>query len=217
MLRTSDPSKHPYVRPLSNHALLPGQDVRPVLVVSCECVWLQCPTGMLWMCVAASEGMCVSGNYCHAVHAMQGSVWTAVVFAFGAPWARAGLIKLVHDCVNLSSPYFLRKLLQHIQQEGDEGSGLVWALALFCCGMTTAILVNQYFLRVYNVSLFMKSSLIQFLYDKSLRLSLTAKSALGPGKISNLQSNDAAKLHSLPNYGHVLWSGPFQVCLPVRT
>lgn len=145
------------------------------------------------------------------VYDVQGSVWTALVLAFGAPWLRAGAIKFVHDFVNLSSPYFLRGLLRHIQEDGGSGTGMGWALGLFCCGMVTALLVNQYFLRVYNVSLFLKSSLIQFLYDKSLRLSLTAQATLGPGKITNLQSNDAAKLFSLPNYGHVIWSGPLQV------
>lgn len=32
-----------------------------------------------------------------------------------------------------------------------------------------------------------------------------------PQAISNLQSNDAAKLWGLPTYVHVLWNGPFQV------
>jgi ATP-binding cassette, subfamily C (CFTR/MRP), member 1 len=140
-------------------------------------------------------------------------VWTALVRAFGANWLKAGLIKLVHDCVNLSSPFFLRKLLQHIQNDGDQGTGLGWAVALFCCGTTTAILVNQYFVRVFNTALHLKSALIQYLYDKCLRLSLPAKAALGQGKVTNLQSNDAAKLFSLPQYGHVIWSGPFQVRL----
>lgn len=143
---------------------------------------------------------------------MQGSVGTALLRAFGPGWLAAGLIKLVHDCVNLSSPFILRQLLSHMQDSGHRGFGLLWALALFGCGVTVALLVNQYFVRVFNVSLFLKSSLIQFLYTKSLRLSLRAKAELGQGSIANLQSNDAAKLWNLAQYGHVIWSGPFQVC-----
>ena len=51
------------------------------------------------------------------------------------------------------------------------------------------------------------------LYCKSLRISSSAKAALGVGSIVNLQSNDASKLWNLPQYLHMLWSGPFQVWL----
>lgn len=37
------------------------------------------------------------------------------------------------------------------------------------------------------------------------------KNALGAGAITNLQSNDAAKVWNLPQYGHVVWSGPLQI------
>jgi ATP-binding cassette, subfamily C (CFTR/MRP), member 1 len=93
----------------------------------------------------------------------------------------------------------------------DMAIGAAWALALFSCGILVAILINQYFERVFKVSLFLRAALIQALYAKSLRISLPAKHSLGGGAIANLQSNDAAKLWNLPNYGHVIWSAPFQV------
>ncbi len=49
------------------------------------------------------------------------------------------------------------------------------------------------------------------LYTKMLRLSSAVKGSMGVGAIVNLQSNDAAKIWALPQYMHVLWSGPFQV------
>ena len=142
---------------------------------------------------------------------MQGSVWTALLRSFGARWAFAGLIKLVHDGFNLSTPYVLRRLLKAKKEDHDISAALGYAVLLFVCGVTTALLVNQYFLRVFNTSLYIKAALIQALYSKSLRISLPAKSELGGGTIANLQSNDAAKLWQLANYGHVLWSGPLQV------
>lgn len=54
-------------------------------------------------------------------------------------------------------------------------------------------------------------SLVNMLYQKSLRINQATKGALGVGKIVNLQSNDAAKLWGLAQYLHILWSGPFQV------
>jgi ABC transporter transmembrane region len=142
---------------------------------------------------------------------LQGSVWTALMRAFGPKWALAGLVKLVHDCVNLSSPYILRQLLKHKKTSGDMWVGLGWSVALFATGVVTALLVNQYFLWMFNTCLYVKAALIQALYAKSLRVSIPAKNELGGGAIANLQSNDAQKLWTLANYGHVLWSGPFQV------
>jgi ATP-binding cassette subfamily C (CFTR/MRP) protein 1 len=140
-----------------------------------------------------------------------GSVWSALFRAFGKYWAAAGLMKLIHDCINLSSPYILRQLLLHKKAGADKLTGLGWAVALFFSGSTVAVLVNQYFLRVFRVSLQIKASLVHALYTKLLRLSLPAKTTLGGGSIANLQSNDAAKLWNLPQFGHILWSGPFQV------
>ena len=57
----------------------------------------------------------------------------------------------------------------------------------------------------------MQVGLIDMLYCKSLRVSSSAKAGLGVGSIVNLQSNDASKLWNLPQYLHMLWSGPFQV------
>jgi ABC transporter transmembrane region len=168
---------------------------------------------------------CTPMNHCHASKCfrnckcrlrrpalVQGSVWIALLRAFGPKWALAGLLKLVHDVVNLSSPYILRQLLKHIKHTNENKlRGLSWAVLLFACGVTTVLLVNQYFLRVFRTCLHVKAALIQALYAKSLRVSMPAKNELGGGAIANLQSNDANKLWTLANYGHVLWSGPFQV------
>jgi hypothetical protein len=140
-----------------------------------------------------------------------GSVWSALLRAFGKYWAAAGLIKLIHDCIHLSSPYILRQLLLHKKEQGDKLTGLGWAALLFLAGFTVTVLVNQYFLRVFRVSLYAKAGLVQALYTKLLRVSLPAKGTLGAGNIANLQSNDAAKIWILAQYGHVLWSAPFQV------
>ena len=55
-----------------------------------------------------------------------------------------------------------------------------------------------------QVSLSIKAALVQFVYDKSLRISLRSKAVLGSGVVNNLQSNDAAKIWNIPQYGHCL-------------
>lgn len=61
------------------------------------------------------------------------------------------------------------------------------------------------------MSLHTKTQLLEALYRKSLRVSSAVKAALGVGPIVNLQSNDAAKLWTMPTYLHMVWNGPFQV------
>jgi hypothetical protein len=34
---------------------------------------------------------------------------------------------------------------------------------------------------------------------------------MGTGQITNLQSNDTSKLYNIPQYLHMIWSGPMQV------
>jgi ATP-binding cassette subfamily C (CFTR/MRP) protein 1 len=62
------------------------------------------------------------------------------------------------------------------------------------------------------MSLHTKTQLLEMIYRKSLRVSGAVKAALGVGPIVNLQSNDAAKLWTMPTYLHMVWNGPFQVC-----
>lgn len=56
-------------------------------------------------------------------------------------------------------------------------------------------------------------SLIDMLFSKSLRISSGVRGKHGIGAITNLQSNDAAKLYNLSQYLHMLWSGPLYVPL----
>ena len=51
------------------------------------------------------------------------------------------------------------------------------------------------------------------LFSKALRLSLAARDSHGIGAVATLMSNDAAKLWNLPQYLHMLWSGPFQILI----
>eukprot|EP00894_Picocystis_sp_ML_P002922 jgi/Pico_ML_1/53439/g3979.t1 len=58
-----------------------------------------------------------------------------------------------------------------------------------------------------------KIGTISSIFDKSLKISNTARNRFGTGSIINLQSNDAQKLWELPQYVHMIWSGPFQISI----
>ena len=59
--------------------------------------------------------------------------------------------------------------------------------------------------------MYVKTGLMSALYRKSLQISCAAKTELGVGKIVNHVSNDATKLVALPDYLHIIWSGPLQI------
>ncbi|KAL6768590.1 hypothetical protein ACKKBF_B11340 [Auxenochlorella protothecoides x Auxenochlorella symbiontica] len=123
----------------------------------------------------------------------------------------SGVVKLLHDCVMLASPVLLQRLLVHVQQRGSPWIGLLLALGLAGTSLLQTLLVNVYFHSLYRLCAHLKCSLVDMLYRKSLRISCGARSELGAGVVNNLQSNDAAKLWQLPQYLHMVWSGPFQI------
>ena len=56
-----------------------------------------------------------------------------------------------------------------------------------------------------------KGGLVTLIYRKSLVLSNGEKTGRATGDIVNLQSVDAVRIADLAQYGHIAWSGPFQV------
>ena len=58
-----------------------------------------------------------------------------------------------------------------------------------------------------------KGGLVTLIYRKSLVLSNGEKTGRSTGDIVNLQSVDAVRIGDLAQYGHIAWSGPFQIIL----
>ena len=85
------------------------------------------------------------------------------------------------------------------------------ALAMAASNAFETTLQGFYFHLGFRISLNVKTSLIDILYRKSLRVHSATKGSMGIGAIVNLQSNDAAKLWNMPPYFHGLWTAPIQV------
>jgi hypothetical protein len=141
----------------------------------------------------------------------KGDLLLAMWRAFGSPFSYAGLLKLLHDCLMLMGPILLRRLLQALQSGAPQRTCFFYASSIFFAASLQTLIVNNYFHRLFRVSLHMKISLIHLLFQKSLRITSAVKSGLGVGPIVNLQSNDASKLWNVIPYLHVIWSAPFQI------
>lgn len=137
----------------------------------------------------------------------RGTVWRAIVNTYGFLFSVAGVIKIVHDGAMFAAPFILQRLLAHLGAGGERSTAFGWAAAMLAAGVIETLTINVYFHILWRMCLHLKLSMIDMLYDKSLRITSTVKSTMGVGAIANLQSNDAAKLWNLPLYMHVLWNG----------
>lgn len=139
------------------------------------------------------------------------SVSSALWKSHFKPFFIAGLIKLVHDAVMFLGPVILEVLLKHLKSESDLRLRLLLTFCLAGASIVEMLTVNVYFHILFRICLHMKTELVDMLYSKSLRMTSSAKAEVGTGTIVNLQSNDAAKLWKLPQYLHMIWSGPLQI------
>jgi len=141
----------------------------------------------------------------------QGRVGKAMWKMHSRRFVLAGIVKLVHDAIMFTGPFLLEVLLKHVQSGGGGWIGFGYACALAVSAVLETLTVNVYFHTLFRICLHLKTELVDMLYAKSLRISAAAKSEMGTGAVVNLQSNDGAKLWSLPQYLHMLWSGPVQI------
>lgn len=58
-----------------------------------------------------------------------------------------------------------------------------------------------------------KGGLVTLIYKKALVMSNGEKAGRSTGDIVNLQSVDAVRIADLAQYGHMAWSGPWQITL----
>ena len=82
---------------------------------------------------------------------------------------------------------------------------------MFAVGLTQTLLLHQYFQRCFVTGMHIRTGLIAAIYQKALRLSLSARQTSTIGEIVNHMSVDAQRLLDICGYFHILWSGPFQI------
>ncbi len=83
------------------------------------------------------------------------SLRKALWSSFGFRFALAGILKLVHDILQLTSPVFLKLIVEFIQKDGTEGAtrGLLLAGLLLLFSILQSICLQNYFHMVFRTSL----------------------------------------------------------------
>ncbi|KCV70415.1 hypothetical protein H696_02759 [Fonticula alba] len=146
------------------------------------------------------------------------SVLWAVLSAYGAPFGVAAIFKLLQDLMSFVQPVLLRELLAFVTSQGTPTPqplerGIYITMVMFGTALFQTFVLHQYFHRCFTTGMRVRVGLTAAIYRKALLLSSDARQQSTTGEVVNHMSVDAQRLQELTNYGHILWSGPFQIAL----
>ena len=146
------------------------------------------------------------------------SLWLTMFRAFGPTYLRAGIMKSMADILAFVQPQLLRLLISFVDSRGTSNPqpsirGVAIALCMFIVSISQTVFLHQYFLRVFETGMRIRSSLTAMIYRKSLKLSNEGKASKSTGDIVNHMAVDTQRLQDLTQYGLHLFSAPFQIIL----
>ncbi|SPQ98048.1 unnamed protein product (mitochondrion) [Plasmodiophora brassicae] len=142
----------------------------------------------------------------------QASILRAMFAAFGPTWLPAGILKVFSDLSTILTPLVLSLLLREMgKQSYLRLCGL--CVLMFAMQEGSTFFVNYYFQLTMNVGFDLRTSLTTEIYEKSLRLSSSARQQFSSGQAVNMVSTDTTRIEMLSGYLHYTWSGLFQIVL----
>ncbi|KAJ2408315.1 hypothetical protein GGI10_004862, partial [Coemansia sp. RSA 2530] len=136
----------------------------------------------------------------------------------GAPFALAGLLKLIQDVIQFLQPVILSLLLgfvsSHLSDHPQPMSyGYFYAGSLLVLQGIQTLFLHQYFQLCMATGMKVKSSLTTAIFKKAMRLSNETRQNYTTGSISTLFSVDVERIGSVVDFAHFVWSGPLQIVL----
>ncbi|XP_068652459.1 ABC transporter C family member 13 [Aristolochia californica] len=144
-------------------------------------------------------------------HYSHPSLFRAMFRAYGWPYMRLGLLKVVNDGIAFMGPLLLNKLIWFIQQGSAEMDGLVLAMSLGLLSTIKSFLDTQYTFHLSTLRLKLRSGIMTIVYHKCLHINLANRSKFSEGEIQTFMSIDADRTVNLCNSFHDVWSLPLQI------
>ncbi|KAG9295694.1 hypothetical protein G9A89_001711 [Geosiphon pyriformis] len=146
------------------------------------------------------------------------SLLNASFWTFGGPFTFAAIFKFCQDCLAFVQPYLLGQLMAFVNSYGTKDKqpsyrGFAIAGLMFLTAVLQTAFLHQYFQMCFITGMRLRAGLVTAIYQKSLRLSNSARQTSTIGEIVNHMSVDAQKFMDLCGYIHIIWSGPFQISL----
>ncbi|KAI9339681.1 P-loop containing nucleoside triphosphate hydrolase protein [Obelidium mucronatum] len=149
------------------------------------------------------------------------SLLKALIRSYGAVFGFAAIFKASQDTLSFIQPTFLKYIMEFTNSWSPENKGheqpisrgFSIAVLMLLAAVCQTFLLHQYFHTCIVIGMRVKAAVITAIYQKALRLSPAARQSSTVGEIVNLMSVDAGRLGDLTTYFHIIWSGPFQICL----
>ncbi|KAJ1996422.1 hypothetical protein GGI25_000485 [Coemansia spiralis] len=138
----------------------------------------------------------------------------------GAPFALAGVFKLIQDILQFTQPVLLSRLIGFVASHATDNPlpisyGFFYATAMLICQAIQTIFLHQYFQLGMVTGMKAKSSLTAAIYKKALRISNDTRQEYSTGSITTLFSVDVERIGGVTDYAHIAWSGPMQIALAI--
>ncbi|KAL3511976.1 hypothetical protein ACH5RR_024693 [Cinchona calisaya] len=141
----------------------------------------------------------------------QPSLLKAICCAYGWPYFRLGLLKVINDCLGFVGPVLLNKLIRFLQQGSNHYEGYIFAISLGLVSILKSFLDTQYTFHLSKLKLKMRSSIMTTIYHKCLYVRLAERSKFSEGEIQTFMSVDVDRTVNLCNSFHDMWSLPLQI------
>ncbi|RXH88432.1 hypothetical protein DVH24_000031 [Malus domestica] len=130
------------------------------------------------------------------------SLFRAICCAYGWPYIRLGLLKVLNDSVGFAGPLLLNKLIRFLQQGSKNIDGYVLAI---CLGLVS-ILKHLIFCKKLPLL-----CLKFVLFRQCLSINLAERSQFTEGEIQTFMAVDSDRTVNLCNSFHDMWSLPLQI------
>ncbi|KAJ2803401.1 hypothetical protein H4S07_004467, partial [Coemansia furcata] len=155
----------------------------------------------------------------HSAHRAP-SLLRALWKTLGAPFALAGLLKVIQDIMQFLQPVILSLLLGFVASHATDkpqpmSYGYFYAGSFMVLQGIQTLFLHQYFQLCMATGMKVKSSLTTAIYKKAMRLSNETRQEYTTGSISTLFSVDVERIGGVTDYAHIVWSGPLQIVLAI--
>lgn len=133
-----------------------------------------------------------------------------------------GLLKFIQDLLLFVPPIILREIIKYVDQSDVSTNlkpplwkGIFYAAVLFLVASLQTIIMGQFFHRMFEIGLRIRTALINAIYRKALALSSMARKSTTVGEIVNLMAVDVQRFVEIMPEINYVWSAPLQIGLSI--
>nr|QUF59447.1 ATP-binding cassette transporter Abcc1-1 [Brachionus angularis] len=128
----------------------------------------------------------------------------------------SGLLLLIQDLLELTGPLLLDGLIRFVSNKKQSNMiGYFLASLLFIKLIIQSFCLHHYFHNSFIAGARTRTSLMNLIYKKSLKLSTESRRTATSGEIINLMQLNTQSFVELSFHGHILWAGPLKIVLSI--